>query len=1456
MAVARPEEPTPLAASRDPTAPTASSRRRQSSLRDQRFPAAPSALQASPSKRLAPDINAKASVITTPRPYTQNPSSISHIRQVSTGTGPRHSIASTGLAAKRSPSPPSGSFDFLPSVNFDDLHSSIFHDVPDINSFPAPAGKAFQQRLDPDTGAAPQRPPMMAQSRTVDTADLGTRIGLNGGSIRRHGSGAQRGLPPSHDNDPTTQLNGSLSKGSRRKSYFPSAATSTVTKTPRKSVGPGILTSGFDLQGGPRRPSLAQAGLGMSFDTVEPNTGAMAGSQSANFESTRYQKAKSFQAPPRKSSDAPLTPTGALGNFESFANGLPHSPARSNLRTTTPSSNKRMSVLPNSAHATGLAARTISPTDALRMKRMSMKANPPPMPFTPTTPQPDTPSSAGIPSAPSPPFIPRKSVTPSSSRTTPDPNRKSYSSGFSISSSTSYNSNNGPNSSARMSQSLSTSRLPTPKSRVENLSQGDEEMVPPVPAIPKAYESPKDESHPPFFSYRKSSLAAESNSVNSNSTSGGGAPPSEDQGRKMQSNPIIDKPQALPKEPATERKQGNSNMNRRTLQPLRLPPLNLLPLSTPTASKIAALYDGSTSKDEGAVTPPPKKGTKATPTTPMTASKASFSRGIFDDSDNIPFQVRSSSSHHTVRPDPHQHRAPSSSSTTGPNGAESQAANTSRSAISPYVSSSLPKSSGEFSHLRREMSNPVDASSDQRPSRLTGPRLQKPRKASKDDGSSMETASPIESSASSFGSSLRRKLSLTRKRSASKAQSISERDAEMPPNPPKHSDMPPPRLPASATWSGPFLPSPTPSQKQGNSRNFSNTSAVGRDERNRSSTWDSSETPKKAAKPVPVVNLPGTKRTNRSVLEGASAQSGTNLKELLRETKTMEIQPDRDDMLAEEEMRRLASKRKETELAAKELDALTRRATAKDRVSPASALRVAKLNIFERGEIVDYKDIFFCGTQNAKKHVGDLSEAASNFGYDDERGDYNIVPGDHLAYRYEIVDVLGKGSFGQVVRCVDHRTGTLVAIKIIRNKKRFHQQALVEVDILQKLREWDPHNKHSMVSFTQSFYFRGHLCISTELLGMNLYEFIKCHDFRGFSLKLIRRFAKQLISSLLLLKSKKVIHCDLKPENVLLAHPARSEIKVIDFGSSCLENEKVYTYIQSRFYRSPEVILGMSYGMAIDMWSLGCILAELLTGYPIFPGENEQEQLACIMEVFGPPEKHLIEKSTRKKLFFDSLGKPRITVSSKGKRRRPSSKSLQQALKCEDEAFLDFITRCLRWDPDRRLKPDEAIAHEFLTGRSTKAPPPNRPRTAPSNTFASPVKRHNSVSQSPAASTRPLPEPPTVMGLKTGTAVRNRDAAAANAHASSPIKYSSGAAAKRVSTVNMPPNVSSNASTAGTKRLVNGAAVQGSALPRVASTQRAGNNATSAAGGGGVVSSRAEGLAAAAAAASLATRSR
>ncbi|KAI5860772.1 kinase-like domain-containing protein [Durotheca rogersii] len=673
-------------------------------------------------------------------------------------------------------------------------------------------------------------------------------------------------------------------------------------------------------------------------------------------------------------------------------------------------------------------------------------------------------------------------------------------------------------------------------------------------------------------------------------------------------------------------------------------------------------------------------------------------------------------------------------------------------------------------------------------------------------------------------SNLRRKLSLSWKRSASKSSHHApaasfDKAAE------KHTrqdGMPPPRIPISASTNLNATKASSPSHS---------TKPVGTylESRRRKSSASSLTTMFADKSRVDAWTSSKKEIGNNSMVETSSQPPRTSsMQKILRprpSTASIKRQDsftaefDKDDVVAEDEMKRLAMRRKETEMAARTLDALRKRATPKERVGPHEAIRIAILNIYEKGEIVDYNDVYFCGTQNAHKVVGDLSSSLPNFGYDDERGDYSIIPGDHLAYRYEIVDVLGKGSFGQVVRCIDHKTGVLVAVKIIRNKKRFHQQALVEVNILQKLREWDPHNRHSMVNFTHSFYFRGHLCISTELLDMNLYEFIKSNAFRGFSIKLIRRFTKQMLSSLTVLKQHKVIHCDLKPENILLRHPMHSEIKVIDFGSSCFENEKVYTYIQSRFYRSPEVILGMTYGLPIDMWSLGCILAELYTGVPIFPGENEQEQLACIMEVFGPPEKHLIEKSTRKKIFFDSLGKPRLSVSSKGRRRRPSSKTLQQALKCDDEPFLDFIARCLRWDPDRRLKPEEAIRHEFITGQKTSVPVA-RPRES------SPVKRHNTIS-----TPRPLPDPPGAS--KAGPSLRPRDTTT-----SSPLKPAPGS--RRTSAfTSTTATTGAKRTSGGTNATVPSAAVGNSNLPRVAGRTASGRQDLASVGANVAMSRRA-----------------
>ncbi|MCO5589596.1 hypothetical protein L7F22_043564 [Adiantum nelumboides] len=369
----------------------------------------------------------------------------------------------------------------------------------------------------------------------------------------------------------------------------------------------------------------------------------------------------------------------------------------------------------------------------------------------------------------------------------------------------------------------------------------------------------------------------------------------------------------------------------------------------------------------------------------------------------------------------------------------------------------------------------------------------------------------------------------------------------------------------------------------------------------------------------------------------------------------------------------------------------------------AEALWGDKLTNPELEEIRNFKEIYFVG-QNVDKNTRIPSDgsATQNGGYDDERGDYLVINHDHLAYRYEVMSLLGRGSFGQVLQCKDHKTGKYVAIKLIRNKRRFHHQALVEVKILENLCKWDPNEEFNVIRIQDSFYFRNHLCISMELLSINLYELIKANSFAGFSTKLIRRVTSQVLLSLSLLRRNRVVHCDLKPENILLMHPRRSAIKVIDFGSSCFEHEKVYTYIQSRFYRSPEVILGMNYHTAIDIWSLGCIIAELYSGYPLFPGENEQEQLACIMEILGVPDRYLIDRSSRKKLFFDSTGAPRPVVNSKGKRRRPATKSLRSALNCDDEVFLDFLAKCLHWDPERRIKPDAALRHPWIKRTVTR----------------------------------------------------------------------------------------------------------------------------------------------------------
>ncbi|KAJ3206468.1 Dual specificity tyrosine-phosphorylation-regulated kinase, partial [Dinochytrium kinnereticum] len=469
---------------------------------------------------------------------------------------------------------------------------------------------------------------------------------------------------------------------------------------------------------------------------------------------------------------------------------------------------------------------------------------------------------------------------------------------------------------------------------------------------------------------------------------------------------------------------------------------------------------------------------------------------------------------------------------------------------------------------------------------------------------------------------------------------------------------------------------------------------------------------------------------------------------------------------------------------------------------------------YEQREVFEFPQVWFAGAAGVEKvgsagrvtgaeggegkEVKEEDKGVFNHGYDDARGDYYLTFHDHVAYRYEIISLLGKGSFGQVVKCYDHKNRTHVALKIIRNKKRFEKQGVVEVRVLDRLRVEDSNNMYNIIHMQDHFYFRGHLCITFELLGINLYEWLKAGGFRGCHLGVIKRFTLQILQCMDLLSRNKIVHCDLKPENVLLretsflqpnrfdlntaalaAHPDPLRalpreflgegygIKVIDFGSSCFESEKVYTYVQSRFYRSPEVILGIGYNMAIDMWSLGCIMAEMYTGYPLFPGENEQEQLACIMEVKGVPPESLIDRGTRRKLFFDSGGSPRIFPNSKGKKRRPGAKNLVNVLRTADAGFIDFIERCLEWDPELRMTPDEALRHEWMRDMvpaSYPFPTRSTPTTALAaagvggvSTASSPVKKHatsasslSNTSSTSSSNRRSVYHPPPAANLPNG----------------------------------------------------------------------------------------------------------
>ncbi|CAH8457495.1 unnamed protein product [Heterobilharzia americana] len=374
------------------------------------------------------------------------------------------------------------------------------------------------------------------------------------------------------------------------------------------------------------------------------------------------------------------------------------------------------------------------------------------------------------------------------------------------------------------------------------------------------------------------------------------------------------------------------------------------------------------------------------------------------------------------------------------------------------------------------------------------------------------------------------------------------------------------------------------------------------------------------------------------------------------------------------------------------------------------------------------------GILNTTQHI-DRRHTDSNY-------DYIVRPGEVWMGQYLINSLIGKGSFGQVMKAHDCISNEDVAIKIIKNKRAFTNQAQVEIRLLREMNHYveeaaaagkePPPGSNLIVRLLTHFTFRGHLCLVFELLSYNLYDLLRNTNFHGVSLGLTRKFAQQLCCALDFLSRPElqIIHCDLKPENILLVNPKRSTIKLVDFGSSCHMNEKIYQYIQSRYYRSPDVLLGLDYTMSIDMWSLGCILVELHTGEPLFAGQNEVGQMMKIIEVLGMPPRLLLEKSRRWHVFFgrtvDRTYVPKAACQQPGSRRLseilgvntggPRGRRLHESghTPMDYSIFLEFVLRMLTFDPVRRISPAAALAHRFFRRPNTNNVCGNSPHSGQS----------------------------------------------------------------------------------------------------------------------------------------------
>ncbi|WAR02727.1 HIPK2-like protein [Mya arenaria] len=357
---------------------------------------------------------------------------------------------------------------------------------------------------------------------------------------------------------------------------------------------------------------------------------------------------------------------------------------------------------------------------------------------------------------------------------------------------------------------------------------------------------------------------------------------------------------------------------------------------------------------------------------------------------------------------------------------------------------------------------------------------------------------------------------------------------------------------------------------------------------------------------------------------------------------------------------------------------------------------------------------------------------SKNTSSSNSEGDYTLVQHEVLysmTTAYEVLEFLGRGTFGQVVKCWKKGTNEIVAIKILKNHPSYARQGQIEVNILSRLSQENA-DDFNFVRAHECFQHKSHTCLVFEMLEQNLYDFLKHNKFQPLPLKYIRPITQQVLTALLKLKNLGLIHADLKPENIMLVDPVRFpyRVKVIDFGSASHVSKAVCsTYLQSRYYRAPEILLGLPFCESIDMWSLGCVIAELFLGWPLYPGSSEYDQIRYISQTQGLPAEHMLSNATKTTRFFvrentDSnypfwrLKNPEeheLETKIKSKEARkyifnciddmaqinvPTDLEGSELLaeQVDRREFIDILKRMLTLDQERRIKPGEALNHHFI----------------------------------------------------------------------------------------------------------------------------------------------------------------